>query len=120
MEKKTIVLGASTNAKRYSYIATNKLMKHSIPTIPMGIKKGEINGLEIVNDKPEYKDIHTVTLYIGPQRQAEYYNYIVSLKPKRVIFNPGTENPEFEELLIKNGIEPIEHCTLIMLNDGVF
>ena len=79
-----------------------------------------INGLEIITGKPELKDIHTISLYVGALRQPEYYDYILSLKPQRVIFNPGTENDEFFELLENNKIEAIEACTLVMLSTKQF
>jgi predicted CoA-binding protein len=118
MNKKTVVIGASTNPERYGYKATVALQKHNHEVIPLGIKSGEINGLEILKNKPEITDVNTVTLYIGPQNQPEWFEYVISLKPKRVIFNPGTENPEFELLLAKNNIEPVEACTLVMLSIG--
>ncbi|MCX6297294.1 MAG: CoA-binding protein [Bacteroidetes bacterium] len=118
MNKKTIVIGASTNPERYAYKATIALQMHAHETIPVGIKEGEINGLKILLGKPEIKDVDTVTLYVGPKNQPEWYDYIIELKPKRVIFNPGTENMEFENLLQKNNIEPVEACTLVLLSIG--
>ena len=116
MDKRTLVIGASDNPERYSYKAVIAMTKQGYTAIPIGIKKGSINGITILNDRPILSDIDTVTLYLAPERQAEYYDYILSLKPKRVIFNPGTENGAFEQLLIKNGIEPVEACTLVMLS----
>lgn len=118
MSKKTVVIGASTKPERYAYKATMALQKHDHEVVPVGIKEGEINGIKILLGKPDLKDIDTVTLYIGPQNQPEWFDYIINLKPKRVIFNPGTENPEFENLLKTNNIEPIEACTLVMLSIG--
>ncbi len=115
MDKRTVVLGASDNPERYSYKAVITLTKEGYTAIPIGNKKGTINGIVILNDRPILTDINTVTLYLAPERQADYYDYILNLKPKRVIFNPGTENRAFEQLLIKNGIEAIEACTLVML-----
>jgi predicted CoA-binding protein len=120
MNKKTIVIGASTNPERYSYKATIALQKHNHEVIPVGIKEGKINGINIVTGKPDIVDVDTVSLYIGPHNQSDLYNYIVGLKPKRVIFNPGAENPEFKILLQKNNIEAIEACTLVMLSIGNF
>ncbi len=110
-------MGASTNTNRYAYLAAQMLTEYRHEFVPVGIKKGEILGLAIMNiaDRPSIKEVDTVTLYIGTQHQPEHYNYILSLKPKRVIFNPGTENREFELLLEKSGIEAIEACTLVML-----
>jgi predicted CoA-binding protein len=118
MNKKTVVIGASDNPERYSYKATIALQKHNHEVIPIGIRKGIINGLEIIMDKPVISDIDTVTLYVGPQNQDAWKEYILSLKPKRVIFNPGTENSEFEKQLLEHSIEPVEACTLVMLSIG--
>lgn len=116
--KKTLVLGATPNPDRYSYLATVKLRSHGHEVVPVGIKKGMIGDLEIVNGRPLPGDIDTVTLYLGPERQQEYYDYILSLKPKRIIFNPGTENDELAALAEANGIETVEACTLVMLSIG--
>ncbi|PLX03033.1 MAG: CoA-binding protein [Marinilabiliales bacterium] len=116
MSKKTVVIGASTKPERYSYMAMHKLTDYKHEAIPVGIKDGEVAGKQILKGKPEINDVHTVTLYVGPRNQPDYYDYIVGLKPERVIFNPGTENPEFENMLKDKGIEPIEACTLVMLS----
>jgi uncharacterized protein len=116
--KKTLVIGASTNSERYAYKAVVALQKHAHQVIPVGLRDGEINGIKILTGKPDVKDLDTVTLYVGPQHQAEWYEYVIGLHPKRVVFNPGTENPEFEKLLQKNNIEPLEACTLVMLSIG--
>ena len=118
--KKILVIGASTNRNRYSYKATERLKAHGHNVVLLGNRHGEIFGEKIETEKRTFKDIDTVTLYIGAKIQPDYYDYIVSLKPKRVIFNPGTENPEFEKLLQKNNIEAIEACTLVMLSIGNF
>ena len=118
MSKKTIVLGASTNPSRYSHRVTNMLNANGYETIPIGIKKGEIGGIAIETDLQEHKEVDTITLYLNPERQKRYYDYIFSLKPKRIIFNPGTENPELIKLAKENGIEPIIACTLVMLSIG--
>ena len=118
MSKKTVVIGASDNPERYAYKATIALQDSGHEVIPVGIKDGEINGLKIIKGKPIIADVDTVTLYVGPKNQAEWFEYILSLKPKRVVFNPGTENPEFETLLQKNNIETEEACTLVMLSIG--
>lgn len=114
--KPTVVIGASPNTDRYSYKATISLQSHKHTVYPIGIKKGNINGLEIINDKPLIENIDTVTLYIGPENQPEWYDYILSLKPKRIIFNPGTENTEFIKLANDNGIETEIACTLVLLS----
>lgn len=116
MNKKTLVLGASTNPGRYANIAINRLVRAKVPTVALGLRKGEVAGVNIETDKIPFEDIHTVTLYLGPGRQEEYYDYIISLNPERVIFNPGTENPEFYKLLRQKGIEIDVACTLILLS----
>ena len=116
--KKTIVLGASSNPTRYSYLATKKLKENSIEVIPIGVKEGTIEGISIVTDTPQYEDIDTVTLYLNPELQKQYYDYIFSLNPKRIIFNPGTENFELLKLAKEKGIETEIGCTLVMLSIG--
>ena len=118
--KKTLVIGASPNPSRYSYKAVSLLRSYNYPVEALGIKEGQIGDVEIQFGKPELSDIHTVTLYVGPERQPEYYDYILSLNPKRLIFNPGTENIELENLAKQAGIVTIENCTLVMLNTGRF
>ncbi|WP_029034953.1 CoA-binding protein [Salinimicrobium terrae] len=116
MDKKTLVLGATTNPSRYANIAINRLVRNQVPTVAIGLRKGEVAGVQIENEQVAFEDVHTVTLYLGPPRQPEYYDYILSLQPERVIFNPGTENPEFYRLLQKNNIEVEVACTLILLS----
>lgn len=116
MSKKTLVLGASTNPGRYANIAINRLVRAQVPTVALGLRKGEVAGVNIETEKVPFEDVHTVTLYLGPARQEEYYDYIISLDPERVIFNPGTENPEFFKLLEEKGIEIDVACTLILLS----
>src|SRR5690606_23697531 len=113
--KKTLVLGASLNPGRYSNLAINRLVNHGHTVEAVGLKKGVVAGVDISNEKENFEDIDTVTLYLNPKRQQEYYDYIISLKPNRVIFNPGTENPEFYEMLRKNNIETEVACTLVLL-----
>ena len=115
MQKKTLVLGASTNPSRYAYAAINRLVQNKIPTVALGLRKGEVAGVQIETEQKHFEDIDTVTLYLGPPRQEQYYHYILSLKPNRVIFNPGTENPEFYRLLQENNIEVEVACTLVLL-----
>lgn len=116
MKKKTLVLGASLKPARYSNLAINRLVKHGQPTVALGLRKGNVNGVEIKTEKFPFEDIDTVTLYLNAKRQQEYYDYIISLNPERVIFNPGTENPELYDLLDKNGIQYENACTLVMLS----
>jgi uncharacterized protein len=115
--KKTVIIGATNNPSRYAYIAARMLKDYNHEIVPIGIKKGSVVGTDILdlNQKPEVKDVDTVTLYIGPQHQPEWYNYILGLKPKRIIFNPGTENDEFEKLAEEEGIEALHGCTLVIL-----
>ncbi|WP_304143231.1 MULTISPECIES: CoA-binding protein [Mesoflavibacter] len=116
MNKKTLVLGASLNPVRYSNTAINKLVANNIPTVAFGLREGEVAGVKIDTDLKMYTDLDTVTLYLNPTRQKEYYDYIVSLNPNRVIFNPGTENPEFYKILDKNNIVYEVACTLVLLS----
>ncbi len=118
--KKTIVLGASDNPERYSYLAVQKLTKYNHPVIAIGRKGGKILGVPIITDHPAEVGVDTVTLYLNPSLQKEYYTYILSLQPKRIIFNPGTENDELADLATQKGIQAIEACTLVMLNTGQY
>lgn len=117
MQKKTtLVLGASTNPQRYSYLAVQRLTAHQYPVIALGNRAGNIGNTIIETERKQFENIDTVTLYLNPQRQKEYYDYILSLHPKRIIFNPGTENDELYELAKSKGIEVEEACTLVMLS----
>lgn len=116
--KKTLVLGASLKPERYSYKVISKLLKNGHEVVAIGLKSGEIEGVTIDTEKKTYSDIHTITLYLGEQNQSEYYDYIISLKPQRVIFNPGTYNDELVEILNNNNISYETECTLIMLSYG--
>ena len=120
MSKKTLILGASTDETRYSNIAAHRLMANGHEIVLVGNKKGAVLGLPIHNDTPDFAYIDTVTLYLNPQRQKDHYDYILGLQPKRIIFNPGTENDEFEQLLKKNDIEALEACTLVLLSIGAY
>lgn len=116
----TMVLGASPNPERYSYMATVMLSQKGHTVYPYGIKKGMILHLPIVQDWPSVGSIDTLTLYLGPQAQEAYYDQIIALAPKRIIFNPGTENPILVGLAKAAGIETIEACTLVMLTTGQY
>lgn len=116
MKKKTLVLGASLNPQRYSNIAINRLVGNNHPVVAVGLKEGNVANVEIEKNKKDFLDVDTITLYLNPKRQEEYYEYIVSLNPKRVIFNPGTENPELETILKKNNIDFEVACTLVLLS----
>lgn len=113
--KKTLVLGASMNTDRYSNRAIIALAMHKIPTLAIGLREGNIGEVIIERKRHKYTDIHTITLYLNPKRQKDYYDYIISLQPKRVIFNPGTENSELMALLDENGIDYEIACTLTLL-----
>lgn len=118
--KKTLVAGASPNPQRYAYLAAERLLKHRHEVVLVGLRKGEINGLSIQTDYPAVAEVDTVTLYVGPAHQAVWMDYILGLHPKRIIFNPGTENPMFEKRARERGIETIEACTLVMLATGTY
>lgn len=120
MNKKTLVIGASTKPNRYSYIAIKKLVanKHKVKAI--GRMEGAIDGVKIDASNKLFKNIHTVTIYLNAKNQEIYYQYIIELKPKRVIFNPGTENSFFEQLLAENNIAYERACTLVLLGIGEY
>jgi len=118
--KPTVIIGASTNPERYSYRAANKLNNAGHTFYPVGQKKGEVFGKTIQPFGTQFNNVDTITMYLNPQAQKEYYNYIFSLQPKRIVFNPGTENPELEELAKQKGIEVTEACTLVLLSTGQF
>jgi predicted CoA-binding protein len=118
--KKTVVLGASQNPSRYSYLAVKKLAAHHHPVVAIGRRKGKIGEIQIETEYTETDGVDTVTLYLNPQNQKEYYDYILGLKPKRIIFNPGTENDDLMHKAKQNGIEPVEACTLVMLSIGAY
>jgi predicted CoA-binding protein len=119
-KKKTLVLGASDNPSRYSFLAINRLRNYGHPVIAIGKKKTQVADVSITNEKITIDDVDTVTLYLNPMHQQQYYNYILSLKPKRIIFNPGAENDELYDLAKKNGIQPVEACTLVLLSTGQY
>lgn len=119
-KKKTLVIGASENPSRYSNLAVKSLASHEQPVVAIGLKTGSIGNTTIETEKKLFEDIDTVTLYLNPKRQKEYYNYILSLKPKRIIFNPGTENDELADMARENNIKPMEACTLVLLSTGQY
>jgi predicted CoA-binding protein len=120
--KLTLVVGATDNPERYAYRAADLLQAKGIPMIPIGIKKGVVFGEEILDlrQKPVLAGIHTITLYLGPSNQVEWMDYLIGLEPKRIIFNPGTENFDFFSKAKVSGIEALEACTLVMLTTGQF
>jgi predicted CoA-binding protein len=118
--KKTLVLGASPNPARYSFLAINKLREHDHPVIAVGKKSSVVAGVPVQSEIAPIPDLDTVTMYLNTENQKNYYDYILSQHPRRVIFNPGAENPEFEKLLAENGIKVLEACTLVLLGTGQY
>ena len=120
VSKKTLVIGASPKPERYSNKAIKKLLDYGHQVYSIGLREDVVNGVKIETGLAEFKEIDTVTMYIGKQRQNGYLDYILKLKPQRVIFNPGSENPEFVDILESNETEVIEHCTLVTRYYGLF
>lgn len=120
MKTHTLVIGASENPERYSNMAIRRLRSKKIPVHAIGLRKGRVEDVDIETGHPAFTEIDTVTLYVGPQHQSEVLDYVVSLHPRRVIFNPGTESTVFENTLRANGIEVLEACTLVMLGTGQY
>jgi uncharacterized protein len=120
MGKITLVLGASPDPNRYSNLAVKRLVSLGIPVIAVGKRKGIIAGVGIEPHQPQHNDIQTVTLYMNADVQKQYIEYILSLRPERIIFNPGTEHPEFEKTAADKGIEVVRGCTLVMLSAGTY
>jgi len=116
MSKKTLVLGASLNGNRYSNITIRRLVSNNQEVVAVGLVSGVVDGVSIMVGQPEVEDVDTITLYLSPGRQVIYYDYIISLNPKRVIFNPGTENMELIKLLRENNIESEVACTLVLIS----
>jgi predicted CoA-binding protein len=117
---KTLVVGASTKPERYSNMAIRSLLHHGHEVVALGLRKEEVMGVKVETDFPEFNNIDTVTLYLNPQRQKAYYTYLLSLNPRRIIFNPGTENPAFMNLAREQGVEVVEACTLVLLSTNQF
>lgn len=122
MSKKTVILGASGKPNRYSYLAAHKLRSKDHEIVPLSIHKGNVVETEILdlNKKPEIEEVDTVTMYVNRNHQKEWEDYILSLNPKRIIFNPGAENPSLQSKAEKQGIETLKACTLVMLNTGQY
>ncbi|MEM1214838.1 MAG: CoA-binding protein [Bacteroidota bacterium] len=116
----TLVLGATTNPERTAYTAIQRLVKHGHSVSAVGIRQGEVAGVVLQQGQPDIEDVHTVTLYLNPKRQEEYYDYILGLQPQRIIFNPGTENMELLRKAEAQGIQTNMACTLVMLATGEF
>lgn len=118
--KKTLVLGASDNPSRYSYLAIHRLRQHGHPVVAVGRKNTKVADVTVSTEMEPLKDIDTITLYLSPQHQQEYYSYILSLQPKRIIFNPGAENDELAKKAAEAGIKTMEACTLVMLGTNQY
>jgi len=118
--KKTLVLGASQNPARYSYLAVHRLRAHQHPVVAIGKRDGKVADVDIIKEHPLINDIDTITVYMNQNNQKQYYDYILSLNPKRIIFNPGAENDELAEMAAQQGIQPMEACTLVLLSTGQY
>ncbi len=118
--RKTVVLGASDSPMRYSFLAVRRLKSYDHPVIAIGKKEGNIDDTKIITEHPPMNDVDTVTLYLNPAHQQQYYDYILSLHPKRIIFNPGAENAELARLAEDNNIKAMNACTLVLLGTGQY
>lgn len=118
--KSTLVLGASDNPERYSYLAVNRLRDKGHPVAAIGKRKVKVADIEVDTTKKPLTGIDTVSIYLNPENQRDYYQYILDLHPKRLIFNPGAENEELAGIARSNGIQPVEACTLVLLSTGQF
>jgi predicted CoA-binding protein len=118
--KKTLVLGASEKTERYSNKAIHMLRNHHMPVVAIGNKAGMVKDVSFSKEQQAFEDVDTVTLYLSAPHQKEYYDYIISLHPKRIIFNPGTENDELQELAKQHSIQCLEACTLVLLSTGQY
>lgn len=119
-QMKTLVMGASLRPNRYSFYAIERLVANKQPVVAFGLSAGQVAGVNIDDELIDYPAVHTITLYMNPQRQQQYYEYLIGLNPERVIFNPGTENPAFESLLRANGISAERACTLVLLSTNQY
>jgi predicted CoA-binding protein len=122
MGKKTVIMGATPNQSRYAYLAAQMLSEYKHEIVPLGLRNGEVLGEEIldIRKKPVIKDVDTVTVYVSPANQRNWYDYILSLKPRRIIFNPGAENDQLAKLAEDKGIEATNACTLVLLRSNQF
>jgi predicted CoA-binding protein len=118
--KKTLVLGASDNPSRYSNLAIQKLRRYGHPVVAVGRKHTKVGDVPIDKEKVHHLEVDTITLYLNPDNQKEYYDYILSLNPKRIIFNPGTENQDLVKLAANKGISTLNACTLVMLSTNQY
>lgn len=120
VDKKTLVLGATPNESRYAYLASNRLVRSGHSIVNVGLRSGEVAGVPIEKPETIHNDIDTITLYVGPHNQEGLYDYILDTHPKRIIFNPGTENPELRRMAKEKGIETEYACTLVLLSIGQY
>jgi uncharacterized protein len=118
--KRTMVIGASLKSWRYSHMAIHALRKHGHEVVAIGLREGVVADVPVIKDHPDLTDIHTVSMYVGKERQAGYFDYLLSIRPQRVIFNPGAENDDLEGILNNRGIEVLTACTLVMLSTNQF
>src|SRR5690606_29764781 len=118
--KKTLILGATPDTNRYANLAANKLVRYGHPIINVGMKTGEVAGVPIEKPQEIHQDVDTITLYVGPRNQESLYDYILATNPRRIIFNPGTENYQLEKMAQEKGIECLEACTLVLLSIGEY
>ncbi len=119
-DKKTLILGATSNEGRYANLVANRLVSHGHSIVNVGLKAGEAAGIPIEKPQTIHTDIDTITLYVGPQHQEELYDYILDTHPKRIIFNPGTENSELRRMANQKGIKTEYACTLVLLSIGEY
>lgn len=120
MDKKTLVIGASEHEERYSNKAIRSLRAHGHTVVALGKNKGQVGDVTIQTERLPFEDIDTITLYINPSLQKDYVDYLLSLKPKRIIFNPGAENESFERAAKEQGVATLPACTLVLLSTGQF
>jgi predicted CoA-binding protein len=120
MNKKTLVLGASENPSRYSNLAIRRLRDKGHEVVAIGRRKGQVLDVPIQTEHPPLEGVDTVTMYLNEANQEPYMDYILSLKPKRIVFNPGAENPELEKKAEAAGVQTMEACTLVLLTTGQY
>ncbi|MCF8214330.1 MAG: CoA-binding protein [Chitinophagaceae bacterium] len=118
--KKTLVIGASTNPAQYSHLAVKKLLAAGHEVEAIGREEFTIENISVGTTMSHFEGVDTVTIYLNADRQKAYQEYILSLEPKRIIFNPGAENPDFLKEATKKGIDTLEACTLVMLSAGTY
>ncbi len=118
--KKTLVLGASLKPSRFSHMAIILLRQFNHPVVAIGLREGQVEDVPIFTHRPILNDVHTITIYMNKTSQEAFYDFILTINPKRIIFNPGTENNVLEQMALDKGIEVVKNCTLVMLNSDIF